>query len=277
MADLLLRAAQPEQILFVGDSRIRMFDGLLFADRSHPGREILTKARWRAFFRSSAFFGDDGRFDEYMTRLWWDLRCAKHARDDGDPIFTPFRYRRFGATIDEIGLEPLGQDLHTIVVSGGGVDAWDIEEEIASYAIDLDVPVEGLDRLPIYDAAGTIAEAGLLATIEARIAPLFAGMRALRDAGFSKLFLLGHAPPSTESRPDWKPVRLRYCVRRLFDRVYEALCRDSGIRFVPVWDDLAIDGLRDDRYFEDAEHVNFEGATQILNRIYALHETSLPM
>jgi len=276
MADLVLRDGQPEQILLVGDSRIRMFDGLIFTDRAR-GIEVLTRARWRAFFRSTTFFGEDGRFDADMTRLWWELRCAKHARDAGSPIFTPFRYRRFGASVDEVGVEPCGQDEHTIVVSGAGVDAWDIEEELASYEIVLDEPVEGVDRLPGYLPVGTIDERALRAIISARIAPLFNGMAALRDAGFSKLFMLGHAPPSTEDRPDWKPVRQRYVVRRLFDRVFAERAREIGVAFVPVWDDLATGGLRDDRYFLDAEHVNHLGATVLLSRVYAVQEASLPI
>jgi hypothetical protein len=276
MADLVLRDGNPEQILLVGDSRIRMFDGLLFVDRARPGREILTRARWRSFFRASTFFGDDGRFDEYMTRLWWELRCVKHAHVGGNPIFTPFRYRRFGDVVDEVALEPSGQSDRTIVVSCGA-DMWDIEQEVAPFAIRLDAPLEGLDRLPDYDATESIDETQLRAIIDERCAPLYAGMRALRDAGFSKLFLLGCAPSSTEHRDGWKPARLRYAVRSTLDRAYQAFCRQNGIGFVRVWDALAIDGLRDDRYFEDAEHVNLEGATAMLNRIYAVHDASLPI
>ena len=62
------------------------------------------------------------------------------------------------------------------------------------------------------------------ARIEARLEPLFTGLRALRDAGFSRLFVLGIAPPSLEMRENWKPMRLRYGTRLTLERIYKRFC-----------------------------------------------------
>ncbi|HUZ50364.1 MAG TPA: SGNH/GDSL hydrolase family protein [Candidatus Dormibacteraeota bacterium] len=265
--DFVLADPAPETINFIGDSQLRLLGGRLFVDPLKPDRRIITQARWRPYFRASTFFYD-GRFDEHMTRVFWDLKCTVRARDNLTDLFTPLTLRIFNDATEELYFRP-SETMPSTVISCGGVDSWDIEQELyPDFSFEVEDPPALFDALPAYQAPTQLGYGEVRARIEARIEPLFTGLRALRDAGFSRLYVLGMPPPSLEMREHWKPVRMRYATRLTLERIYKRFCATEGIGFIPIWDLLSTsDGLRDQSLFRDAEHFDLKALPRLIGRV----------
>lgn len=266
---LVIQTDRVETICFVGDSQARVLDGLPFDDPSRPGTTVLPVLRRTHFFRANRFF-DGERFDARMTHVFWELKCVLPTREEtGDAIFTPLVYPIWANVTERRGMRR-NPAAPPIVISCGGVDVWDIEHELfPRYTVELDHMPAAFDGLPSYDAPERIDQSTIFAMIEQRCAPVFAGIAALRRSGFENLFVFGMPAPMMEEREHWKPIRLRYLMRTAFNRVYAQCARSAGATFVDLWEPLAKDGLRDDRYFADPEHMNEVGGAIILNQIYA--------
>lgn len=257
-----LLTATPRTYNFVGSCQARALGNLLFHDPA-ANEHVLVKANWRAHFRCADFFRQ-GRFDALMTRWLWELRAIRHAKDDiPNPHFTPFEYLMSDGATEIMGLVPNEPESYTLVVLCGEVDTWDICNALPEREIKLETPLRALEHLPEYEPRGTIEAATLYELIERRCEPMFAGLCALRDMGFNRLFLGGLVPPKPEREPYWQPTRLRYSVHAAFNTVFERFSVKSGIRLLPMWDAFTReDGLRDPQFFHDAVHFNSEGAVK---------------
>lgn len=256
----------PETINFIGDSLVRSFGGKLFLDYNDGDRRVITQSRWRPYFRSSLFFSGNC-FDDAMTRAFWDLKCIVRSRSNPSDIFTPLKLRIFDEVTEEMQFRA-NLEMPATIISCGGVEIWDMEEELyPHYSFEVEDAPELFELLPKYDSPNKLSYAEVSERLENRVQPLYAGMMALKRAGFSDLYMLGLPPPSLETREAWKPVSMRYAMRLMINRIHSRFCEREGIGFIPTWDLVSgPDGLRDQSFFEDAEHYSAAALPKIVSR-----------
>jgi hypothetical protein len=257
---LELSGAPPKRVSFIGDCQAGAFNCLLLRDPNRPAVNFLATTHWNIWFRNEQFF-TDGRFSEFTTRLLWETRCIRQAQDGAQEVFTPLRYRAAGGEYLETGFTARPPEKQpTLVVSSGVVDACDLDDELySSYIGTAGVLPESFDPQMLADL------------IAPRCAPLFAGLRALRNAGVERLFLLAVPPPSAVyERHDLKPLPLRRATRVAFNEAYGRFCAQERIGFLHAWDELAPNGIRDERAFNDEHHLSAAGAVTVLNALYPL-------
>lgn len=257
---LELADATPERVCFIGDCQAGAFNFLLLRDPQRPEVNVVAATYWNIWFRNEDFFRQ-GRFDEFMTRLLWETRCIRQTEDGPQDIFTPLRYRAAGGEYREVGFAaraPGKQPM--LVVSSGLVDATDLDDALYERYI------RSAGNLPESFDPQMLAD-----LVSPRCAPLYAGLRALRDAGVKRLFLMAVPPPSAVyQRHDLKPAPLRRATRVAFNEAYARFCAEEGIGFLHTWNDFAANGIRDERFFNDEHHLSPEGAHAVLNVLYRL-------
>ncbi|MDE2482744.1 MAG: SGNH/GDSL hydrolase family protein, partial [bacterium] len=225
-------------------------------------------ARWWPLFRAEDFFGDTC-FDEPITRWLWELRVLRMIDTSPDPLFASIELNVSPTVRRRYGFRCVPKAPPLLVSSI--VDAYDIEEAWhRAFIVAEDDAPPWLPQLPSYEGARVLERAEAEARIRERLAPLVAGVRALRDAGAPKLLVLGCTPPAPYDYEGSKPVRLRANVRRLMDRVLADACAELGVHFVPM-DALVGDaGIRDERFFFDPEHFNEAGGCRLLETVLPL-------
>ncbi len=258
----------PPSYYFIGDSHAGIFDGLVFADNEDSDRFILTKSRWQPYFRAKNFF-TDGRFPERITRTLLDTNMITSAPDgEAHAIFTPIKTESESGGAVEEACRPRERD-RVCVVCCGDIDAREATYVIphdADFVLEPDVP--GLARLPRYRVERFIPTAQIRAMlVERYFGPLFAGLRALRAAGFTRLFLHSLPPPIDLDNPMKPPVLLRYKTTITINRLFRSFCEESGIGFVSIWDAVTVDDVIDPRFDLDGVHLNVEAATVSVDRV----------
>lgn len=266
-------AAAPSSYAFVGDSHAAIFEGLIFTDSaaSPPAqRYLLTKGRWQSYFRAARFFREEC-LDEWFTRTLRDLRFIGASNDKALPIFCPLPTHSESGGEREERFAPAKAAERVLVVCCGDVDAREATHVIGDGVdIALEQPYD-LQALPEFPHDRVMSEAQVRELVRSRyLEPLFAGLAALRGAGYGKLFLYALPPPTVPDLPYFKPARLRYKMSVIFNRMYEAFCRESGVRFLSVWDEVTTDGVRDSRYDLDNVHLNLAAAEIAVNKLRSL-------
>ena len=165
----------PETINFIGDSLVRSFGGKLFLDYNDGDRRVITQSRWRPYFRSSLFFSGNC-FDDAMTRAFWDLKCIVRSRSNPSDIFTPLKLRIFDEVTEEMQFRA-NLEMPATIISCGGVEIWDIEEELyPHYSFEVEDAPELFELLPKYDSPNKLSYAEVSERLENRVQPLYAGM-----------------------------------------------------------------------------------------------------
>ena len=265
---LQLRAVPP-CYAFAGDSHAAIFEGLVFTERDEQGAEryLLSKGRWQSYFRAARFF-PDGRFDEAFTRTLRDLRLIGLAKERALPIFSPLPTYAESGELERFA--PAKPAERVLVICCGEVDARDATYAIgANTDIELERPYEPIEALPQFQAQRILSAAHAEAFVRDRyLEPLFAGLRALRDAGYERLFLYSLPPPAIADAPHFKPARLRYKMNVLFNRLFERFCRETGVGFLDIWDAVTVDGLRAQAFDLDGVHLNVPAAEIAVNRLH---------
>jgi hypothetical protein len=252
MSDFSLASIE-RVISFIGDSRARVFDAHATLAASH-GPLIITRARAHPYFRAADFFAD-GQLGERVRGWLWDMRFLRDTRD-GDERLGAFDIPVFPGEVHRLQLQP-AHATRALVVSCGGVDATDVEEQLARtdewFALDSAFESGIGGRMPYRTARERAAEE-IRNDARARLQPLAHGLRLLRELGFRQLYLLGFGPPSPEERPGWKPAGLRLRTRRLFDDVFAEICHETGARYIDVWKLVWTPNGRDERLYQDCGH-----------------------
>lgn len=269
--------AVPSSYAFAGDSHAAIFEGLVFHNegaQEPADRYLLTKGRWQSYFRAARFFRDE-RLDEWFTRTLRDLRFLRDATEDALPIFPPHRTHAQAGPAEE-RYAPAKPAQRVLVVSCGDVDCREATHAIGPGAdIEIDPPYDPIEALPPFTALQIVSTEEIASIVRSRyLEPLFAGLRALRAAGYTKLFLYALPPPPVRDLPHFKPARLRYKMNVLFNRLYEEFCRESGVRLLSIWDEVTVNGLRDERYDLDSVHLNGAAAEIAVNKLHALLRSS---
>ncbi|HTX55570.1 MAG TPA: hypothetical protein VMD47_00565 [Candidatus Acidoferrales bacterium] len=243
-------------VSFIGDSRAKVFDTHAVAGQPLGERLILTRSRTFPFFRSSVFF-NDGRFAEVVSRWLWEMRFLReNERDAGHPAFGRYEVEIYEGVRREITLEP-AHSHRTLVISCGGVDAWDFEEELyrRQQWFDLEPPFDGAaPAVAPYRTPTRLSYEAVYRDARTRLIPLVAGLRVLKDQGFSRLHLFGLGPPSPEERREWKPAELRFRSRLLFDRAFRDIASEIGIGYIDVWPLGWGDGSRHEALYRGTDH-----------------------
>lgn len=266
-------AAAPNSYAFVGDSHAAIFEGLIFTGERTEApaqRYLLTKGRWQSYFRAARFFRE-GCLDEWFTRTLRDLRFIGVSTENVQPIFHALPTHSESGGDREERFAPAKPAERVLVVCCGEVDAREATHAIGEGAdIELETPYH-LRALPEFTPQRVIPEREMRAFLRSRyVESLFAGLTALRTAGYSKLFLYALPPPAANDLPHFKPARLRYKMSLLFNRMYEEFCRESGVRFLSIWDDVTAQGVRDTRFDLDGVHLNLAAAEIAVNKLRAL-------
>ena len=111
------------------------------------------------------------------------------------------------------------------------------------------------------------------------VAPLIRGLGYLKDLGCSRILVHSLQPMPVDgealarnalSRNATAP---RYAAMILFNYVLERACREAGVTFVDVWDELTANGvLRDDLVHVDRVHLNERAAHISMERLLAALE-----
>lgn len=234
MNELVL--APVERVLsFIGDSRAKIFDAHAIAGPELGERVVVTRSRSHPYFRASQFFYD-GRFDERVARWLWEMRFLREtARGNG--AFGRYDLEIYDGVARTAELEP-AHATRTLVISCGGVDAWDAEERMHRrgewFALDPAFEAEIGIHAP-YRAQRERSVEDAQRDVRRILEPLAAGLQTLRACGFTRLYLLGLGPPSLEERVQWKPAGLRLRTRFLFDRVLEEISRENRVGYINVW------------------------------------------
>ena len=242
-------------ISFIGDSRAKVFDTHAVAGQSLGDRLILTRSRTFPFFRSSVFFSD-GRFAEVVSRWLWEMRFLREAEQRGNPAFGRYEVEIYDGVRKEITLEP-AHSQRTLVISCGGVDAWDFEEELYRRGqwFDLEPPFDrAAPAIAPYRTPTRLSYEAVYHDARTRLTPLVSGLRLLKEQGFSRLHLFGLGPPSPQERPEWKPAELRFRSRALFDRAFRDIAGEVGIGYIDVWPLGWGEGSRHETLYRDTDH-----------------------
>ena len=250
----------PERVCFIGDCQAGAFNFLLLRDPKRPGITILATTYWSTWFRNETFF-QDGRFNDYMTRLLWETRCIRQTEDTPQDVFMRLRSKAAGGRMVETGFVARAPERQpALVISSGLVDAMDLDDQLyEQYMRTTGELPESFDPQMLADL------------IAPRCTPLFAGLRALRDAGVERLFLMAVSPPSAVyQRDQLKPAPLRYATRAAFNKAYAVFCAQENIGFLDTRDRLAPNGIRDERSFNDELHFSPSGAHVVMNCLYQL-------
>jgi Rps23 Pro-64 3,4-dihydroxylase Tpa1-like proline 4-hydroxylase len=265
-----LRAArvQPRIYLAIGDCHTARFDGLTFESPEHPQKHIVVKSRWQTYARAQDVF-KNGSLNETLTRVFTEMRLIRQTTETMRSPFMPLVMY----TQPEIGelmhflLRPDEKDA-VLLFSFGEVDIWDIANKyVRRYRFD----VPGLSCLELLpddeDAPETLSLETVRQVVAQRCAPLFEGLTALRDFGFTNIFLHEIPPPGLRRSRLWNPARLRYKLCTLFNQLYKDFCRKNGIGFISILDEISADGLRDLRYDQDGVHLTPETALISIGRL----------
>jgi hypothetical protein len=271
VSDVRLRFhGAPPAYTFIGDSHAGIFDGLIFADREVPDRFVMTKSRWQPYFRAAKFFAG-GRFPERITRTFLDVNLITAApAGEGWPIFTPITTEsESGGELAE-ACRPR-ERARVCVFCCGDVDAREATHAVphdADFPLEPDVP--GLARLPRH-AIRQFLPLGAVEQmlVDRYLGPLFDGLAALREAGYTRLFLHSLPPPIDLDAPHKPPVLLRYKVSIAMNRLMERFCERTGIGFLSIWDAVTNDDLIAPRFDLDGVHLNLDAATVTVDRLDA--------
>ena len=239
------------QYAFAGDSHASAFDGLFFPAGSLAPADVLTRGRWEPFATAEGLFAD-GRCTPLMTRMLYDLRLVRPRR--GEQAFDAFATLEMPVSTTERAqqqFEPR-RSATPLVISCGEPELWDVASALFGRR-------DFSPEEPLRDRDSVRSD------IERRSADLLRGLIALRDAGFTNLFLAAIPPPSPRnSAMPPESTRLRYQVASTFNSVYRAFCASSGVGFLDTWDWLTVDGLRNPDYDRDGVHLNAAGAAQVI-------------
>jgi hypothetical protein len=152
----------------------------------------------------------------------------------------------------------------------------------------LDARIATETPLPVFSddpgtGGATIGEAELAESIEAEyLAPLFHGLRVLREIGIANLFLLALPPPGL-SDADYAAHcgfdsrrHVRYAVHRTINGCYERFCRAADIAFLDTWPMVnGADGALRSEFGSDGVHLNRDAAAAIVERL-ALRTADIP-
>ena len=174
----------------------------------------------------------------------------------GHSCFGQFELDIFKGERSVLTLEP-AHWYRTLVLSCGGVDAWDFEEELyrREQWFDIEPPTEvTAPTVAPYRPATRLTYETVYSNARTRLAPLLAGLRVLKEMGFSDLHLLGLGPPSPQERREWKPAELRFRGHLLFDRALRDIAGEIGIGFIDIWPICWSDGNRNELLYGDTDH-----------------------
>lgn len=263
------RMVRSELYTFVGCSQTARFDGAIYQPPDGP--MIVGKARWQPWLRAADFF-PGGRFDEYMTRIFIELRAIRRSKEPCESLFSSVLISPTYRGPLSFQFEPRPEQMRSVICfEYGEPDAHDIALEFQGRCR-FDVPDCFFpDAFPDDEPD---APAGDLAyvqeRVEERIRPYFAGLLALRDAGFPNIFFHELPPPSPHAPPHFPSARLRHKLNLLFNRAFDAFSSASGIPLVRVWDRLLTNGTLDPRFARDPLHLNAEAAPMTLETIHTL-------
>jgi hypothetical protein len=153
----------------------------------------------------------------------------------------------------------------------GDVDAREAAHLIPHDAdFPLDPPVPGLARLPRHEVHQFLPLAAVEEVLlERYLSPLFEGLTALREAGFTRLFLHSLPPPADHGTVRLPPLRLRYELTIAMNRLMERFCARTGIGFLDIWDAVTDGDVLDPRFDLDGVHLNLDAATISVDRLDA--------
>ena len=96
--------------------------------------------------------------------------------------------------------------------------------------------------------------------VEERLRPIGTALRLLREIGFEELYLHSIAPPTLDDvlffriRNIMCSAKLRYKVAIVMNQVFERFARESGARFLDMWQASVIGGVIDHRLEIDGDH-----------------------
>jgi len=267
-------APWPRAFKFIGDSHAARFDGLVFHD-DEQRRFIITQAHNHYGFRSADVADAGGLLNERLVRSLLTFNLLRGTRENAIPALGTFRTApapdgwEFGLRVRQ------SYRSEVLVISSGEVDARDIIRRLPlDAAVAMNTPIATFSDDPAADA-GAIAEAELAQEIEAEyLAPLFYGLRTLREIGIGRLYLLALPPPGLNDA-DYAAHcgfnsrrHVRYAVHRTINGCYERFCRANGIAFLDSWPLVTGDDgkLRAD-FGSDGVHLNRAGAVAIVEEL----------
>lgn len=157
----------------------------------------------------------------------------------------------------------------------GGVDARRVFVSIPNHA-DIEVPFapEETARIPGFAATAIASFDSVQQVVALKLAPLFGGMRLLRDRGFGPLFLHSISPctPDDEAyrmrvHPDTRALT-RYKAIMLFNAALREFCAREGFGFIDRWSDVTEGGLVREGFLFDAVHLRREHMLHSLAVLY---------
>ena len=260
---------EPELFTFFGYSQTARFDGALYQPPDGP--PIVSKARWQPWARACDIF-PDGRFDEYMTRAFIELRMIKRSETERDGPFSPVKIYPVYGEPHLFEYEPRETHLGRVVCfEYGEADAADLAHEFQGRAR-FEVP--GLvfgDEFPDDEPpAETIDLSIVIKRVRERCAPLFDALRSLRREGFYNVFLHAIVPASPHPIEHIPSARLRQKLAAVFNDEFRRFSAATGIPLIDVGEDLTSGGIRLAKLERDRIHLSSVSAVFSLKKIVAL-------
>jgi hypothetical protein len=258
----------PSPIYLIGESHTLIFRNLLF--RTGANNQLFQcRIRFLPHVLAQNFF------QPASNAFHADLLEAFRAEELLRANLAPSHLSLDGATVSGAWMEKRAVVAPALVLCIGDLDLHHLFGQFAGYDFELPDDVHyGVDR-----SLRPIAYTTLLAQVEKLLAPYIAGLRMLRNAGFTRM-LVHCVPPRTAddvATQRWtkvhKSVRAKLTV--MANQVLARECAANGIPFIDIWAETSKDGYLLPEFDLDGMHLTAAAAQISLDKIVAsLHENT---
>lgn len=260
---------------FVGDSHTIIFNGLVFEDRV-SNKQRLTRADHHRYFLAHEVSGWGDKIEE---RLWRSLLLHDFLGyvppEHGSKYLPKLTTTQCGAKIEE-GLAAGFMHKKPLVLMCGEIDTRNILSQFkAGTDVELPFAAPQLEALAPFAATRLISADEILAFMRREFAPLFTGLRILKEIGLENLFLHSIPPPALDDDDAERVLtfrraaRVRYKIALLVNWLYAQACADLGIGFLNIWDAVCKQGLLNQDFYLDGLHLNKKAAIVSVNCLHA--------
>jgi len=269
---------------YIGDSHANI-GTLVFEDEAKALR-VATRTYFLWAFGARDFLAKGATLGDPLVETL--RRCgALHSSPTFPPLpgLRPVTTFRDGMLYEE-GLKVTAlSSSQPYVLCAGELNVRYLLGRFADEEIDFDTPfvTDGLNALPTYHVRATVPFAKLLPIVLDEIGDIFQGLRILREAGLTTLFLHCLPPPTLDDRAFAKimgfqaPARLRYKLTMLVNFLYERAAREIGIGFINTWASVTDGNLRRAEFELDAIHLNRKHAILSVQEVHRQFSALKPL
>lgn len=262
-------AARPHPIYVLGDSQSLGYDDRVYSAAVPAGGSYVFRTVYCPGLSANGFAAAGGTLAPLVRSRMCEAGLLVELRDgaiEAAHATADVNTRAVAAAGLRLRREPL------LAVSCGGFDAAVLMATLErdDVALPSDLPREFAANASLLTCSSDALDAAAaLRCVADQLAPLRAGLRALRALGFTNLALLSIPPPSLNDKPLQEIIRnlglrlnavrsrapYRYKVVLLINYQLRRMCREEGVLFVNRWNDQTNHGIAKQHLLHDGYHL----------------------